>query len=397
MSKRPTVVVVGGGALGLSTAFALTELGISDVTVIERSQIGSASSGLSVGVIEAQYLDAASIEVRAWSMGAFGRLERDHGLPITRNGYCRLGHTPAALDEFERSVAYQHELGIIDAVVLDRAALKQLVPDLETSDLEGAMYGPSSGYIDGHLFCSLLADLLRDRGAAVLTACGLHGAEETPDGSWRLETSRGLLRTDVVVNAAGAWAPRVAELLGTRAHVLPQRHQALVAFLPGRLAYTMPTVMDYVPGTGEEGLYFRHETFESVIAGLHTEEVLHDIVDPDDYGRSDEHDFMNAVASRLLHRLPSLAATRLGNTWAGIYPMSPDGRPAVGPYRDKPSVVAALGAGGSGVQAAPAIGRIVAEWIALGESRTIAAASALLPDRPSLRHAAAIQSGSLER
>jgi sarcosine oxidase, subunit beta len=387
MSNRPKIVVIGGGALGLSAAFELTELGISDVSVIERSQIASASSGLSVGVIEAQYLDPTSIEVRAWSMEAFGRLEHEHGLPITRNGYCRVAHSAADLEAFERSVAHQHELGITDAIVLDRGALQRLVPDLEASDLEGAMYGPSSGYIDGHLFCSLLADLLRARGAAVLTEAELHGADETPEGGWRLETSRARIEADIVVNAAGAWAPRVAELFGTRAHVLPQRHQALVAYLPRKLEYMMPMVMDYVPGTGEEGLYFRHETFESMIAGLHTEDVLHDIVDPDDYGRGDEHEFMNEVARRLVHRLPGLSATQLGNAWAGIYPISPDGQPAVGPYGDKPSVVAALGAGGSGLQSAPGIGRIVAEWIAFGESRTIGAATSLLPDRPSLRSA----------
>jgi sarcosine oxidase, subunit beta len=388
VSARPAVAVVGGGALGLCTAFELTELGVTDVTVLERGQVAGASSGLSVGVIEAQYLDPASIEVRAWSMEAFARLERDHGLAITRNGYCRVGHSPADLEAFERAVDLQHELGVADAVVLDRDGLLRLVPDLETSDLAGGMFGPSSGYIDGHEFCGLLADVVRDRGAAVRTETALRAAEERPGRGWRLDTSRGALEADVVVNAAGAWAPRVASLLGTAAHVLPQRHQALVAYLPRPLDYLMPMIMDYVPGTGQDGLYFRHESAESMIAGLHTEDVLHDIVDPDDYGRGDEHAFMDEVARRLVHRLPGLAASRLGNVWAGLYPISPDGQPAVGPYRERPGVVAALGAGGSGLQSAPGIGRIAAEWIARDEPSSIGAAASLLPDRPSLQEAA---------
>src|SRR5439155_11869398 len=143
-------------------------------------------------------------------------------------------------------------------------------------------------------------------------------------------------------------------------------HQACVAYLPRTLDYMMPMIMDYVPGAGEEGLYFRHETYDSMIAGLHTEDVLHDNVDPDGYGFGDANEFVEEVARRLLRRLPGLSGTRLGNAWAGIYPISPDGQPAVGPYRDRPSVVAAVGGGGSGLQQSPAIGRMVAEWIAHG-------------------------------
>jgi sarcosine oxidase, subunit beta len=74
--------------------------------------------------------------------------------------------------------------------------------------------------------------------------------------------------------------------------------------------------------------------------------------------------------------------------WAGLYLISPDGSPAVGPYRDSPTVIAAVGGGGSGLQASPGIGLIAAEWVVHGESRTIRGAEALLPDRPSLRQEA---------
>jgi sarcosine oxidase subunit beta len=376
------VVVIGAGALGLCTAFQLTELGVGDVTVLERAQVASASSGLSVGIIETQYLDPLAIAVRVWSMHFFSRLEREHGFEIARNGYLRLGRTDADLDAFARSVEVQRQLGVDDACVLDRSGLRRAVPDLKCDDLAGGLFGPSDGYVDGHLYCSLLADLLRARGVAVLTSSELVGASDTPDGRHILVTPHGTLECDVVVNAAGAWAERVGELLGTSARVLPQRHQALVAHLPRTLDYVMPSVMDYIPTSGELGLYFRHETASTLIAGLHTEEPLHDIVDPDDFGRSGEHEFMDAVAQRLAHRLPRLSDARLAGVWAGLYPLGPDGLPAVGPYRERPSVVAALGAGGSGLQSSPALGRIAAEWIVYGECRAIPAAGRFTPDRP---------------
>lgn len=375
------VVVIGAGALGLCTAFQLTELGVSAVSVLERAQVASGSSGLSVGIVETQYLDPLAIEVRVRSMEFFRRLEREHGLPITRNGYLRLARTEADLDAFERSVAVQRRLGVADACVLDRAGLRRVVPDLECGDLAGGLFGPSDGYLDGHLYCSLLADLLRARGARVLSSSELVDASVAPSGAHVLVTPEATLECDVVVNAAGAWAARVGELLGAPAQVLPQRHQALVAHLPKALDYLMPSVMDYIPASGELGLYFRHESPSSLIAGVHTEEPLHDIVDPDDFGRSGEHEFMRLVAQRLAHRLPRLSDARLAGTWAGLYPLSPDGVPVVGPYRERPSVVAALGGGGSGLQMSPALGRIAAEWIVYGECRTLPAAARFAPDR----------------
>ena len=359
------VVVVGAGALGLCTAFQLTELGVTDVTVLERGQVAGASSGLSVGIVETQYLDPLAIEIRVRSMEFFARLEAEHGLRITRNGYVRLARSDADLDAFARSVEVQREFGVLDARVLDRDELRSVVPDLECDDLAGGLFGPSDGYVDGHLYCTLLADLLRARGVRIRTGTELIDVAD--------------FECDVVVNAAGAWAARVGELLGAPAQIIPQRHQALVAHLPRELDYLMPSVMDYIPSSGELGLYFRHESRSSLIAGLHTEEPLHDVVDPDDFGRSGEHEFMDEVALRLAHRLPSLSGARLAGMWAGLYPMSPHGEPVVGPYPQRQSVVACLGAGGSGLQSSPALGRAAAEWIVYGESRTIPLASRLAP------------------
>jgi sarcosine oxidase, subunit beta len=365
-----SVAVVGAGALGLCTAFELTELGVRDVVVLERGQVAGASSGLSVGIVETQYLEPLAIELRVHSMRFFARLEAEAGLGITRNGYLRLGHTADDLAAFERSVEIQSELGVEDAEVLDRDGLRRLVPDMRCDDLAGGLFGPSDGYIDGHLYCNLLADVLRERGARILTSTELVGV----DGR-RLVTSGPTLECDVVVNAAGAWAGEVGELLGAPARILPERHQALVAHLPRELEYVMPSVMDYLPGSGRLGLYFRHESAVSLIAGLHTEEP---------YDELPEHAFMEEVATRLANRLPALAGARLGGLWSGLYPISPDGFPAVGPYRDRPTVVAALGAGGSGLQSSPALGRLAAGWIVFGEPRAIPAAAALLPDRASL-------------
>jgi sarcosine oxidase subunit beta len=347
--------------------------------------VASASSGLAVGIIETQYLDPVPIAIRVYAMGFFARLEREAGLRITRNGYLRLAHRAEELAAYERSAAVQRELGVEDATVLDRDEIQRRVPEMVCDDVLGGLFGPSDGFVDPALTCNLIADQLRQRGVTVAQQTELVGADDAPGGGHVLTTTVGELRCDHVVNAAGAWATPVGDLLGAPATVLPQRHQALFVRLPEPLDYVMPSVMDYVPGSGRQGLYFRYDTPTSLVAGLHTEDALHGIVDPDRYRRGgDDLAYMSAVGEQLAERLPAFAEAGLDGVWAGIYPISPDGEPSIGPYRDRPSVHAAFGGGGSGFQSAPGIGRSVAEWIVHGEPRTVPGVVELSPDRASL-------------
>lgn len=382
----PSVVVIGGGAIGLATAAGLVELGCTDVTVLEQGTLAGGSSGLSVGIIETQYVEPLDIELRVQAMRVFDRLERDHGLRIVRNGYLRLAHDDSALGGFGRSVELQLDLGVADARVVDRAELATLVPDLRCSDLAGALYGPSDGYIDGHEYCAILADLARAGGAVIRQGEGLRAAEAAPRDGFSLRTSLGgELRCDVVVNAAGAWAHGVGALLGAPFPLAPQRHEAVVVHAGRDLGYVMPSVMDYTPRSGGFGLYARHEGPAQLVAGLHTEEPLHGVADPDSYRRTADETFLELVAERLADRLPGLTGARLAHGWAGLYPVTPDGLPQVGPSPARPGVIHAGGAGGAGLQLSPTLGRLAAEWVLHGEPRSLPAAAALAPDRPALR------------
>jgi sarcosine oxidase, subunit beta len=373
------VVVVGAGALGLCAAWQLTERGVNDVIVIDRGPVAGASSGLSVGIIETQYLDPLAIEVRVDSMRSFADLERSGALHVTRNGYLRLGHSDADMEAFARSVELQRVLGVDDCRVLEAGELGRLIPHMHVDDVAGGLFGPSDGYIDGHLYCEALAAAITARGGRVLPDTELVGCDAGPGDGHRLRTTRGEIDCEIVVNAAGGWAGGVGDILGAPVEILPQRHQALQGRLAAPLDYVMPSVMDYVPSSGGFGVYIRDDGPGRFIAGLHTEEAIHDLVDPDEVGRDAPDEYVALVGERLAHRLPGLLDMRLGDVWAGIYPMRPDGRPVVGPHPGRESVVTVAGAGGSGLQSSPALGRLAAEWILDGRPVTIPAAVAFRP------------------
>src|SRR6187200_2623664 len=104
----PSVAIIGGGAVGLSTAWHLVEAGVTRVTVLEAGEsVAAGSSSRSAGFIESQYVDPLDIELRARSMHTFRRLQRDHGLEITEIGYLRLAPDAATLTAFQASVGIQ--------------------------------------------------------------------------------------------------------------------------------------------------------------------------------------------------------------------------------------------------------------------------------------------------
>jgi sarcosine oxidase, subunit beta len=370
-TASPSVAIIGGGAVGLATAFALVERGISDVTVLEAGNLADGSSSRSAGFIESQYVDPLDIELRARSMHTFRRLQRDHGLEVKEIGYLRLAPDEQTLAAFEASARLQREFGIDDSTVLTAGEVRDLVPRLRGDGIAGGLWGPREGRIDGPAYCRLLGGLAEAGGARVLTGRRVAAASTTM-GGWRLETNDGAVASDVVVNAAGPWAAAVGELLGSAVSVTPLRNQIGIWRLERPLDRTLPMVMDYIPHSGSRGLYVAtYDDADHVLAGLHSEELVSEAADPDTYDREADADYLADTRAALERRMPDLPLGEVEHAWAGLYPVSPDGLPIVGPAPEQPSVIQAVGGGGSGIQLSPIMGALAADWIAYGEPRSL--------------------------
>jgi sarcosine oxidase subunit beta len=379
-ARTPVVIVVGGGVLGLSTALALLDRGVGDIRVIERNHPGEGSSGRSVGMVETQYLTSADIEARVYGRRYYEDLAAQHGLHFSACGYLRLGSSAADIDTFEASRATQAQFGVVDAEVLTADEIARRWPQIVTSDRLGGLFGPSDGHIDGYEYCTLAARLIRERGGSVTSKTELLTADRTGRGQWRLGTTQGAIEADVVVNAGGPWAAQVGEILGAPVALHPQLHGAVTIDLLEPMNPLLPFVMDYVPDSGTDGVYFRSERSLQLIAGLHTDEGVHEPVSPDLPLRRVDDDEVERVSILMAQRLHNVDDLAVSGSWQGIYPMSPDHRPVVGCHPDVPTVVCALGAGGSGIQLAPAVGLLAAEAV-VGADPTFPWSSSWAPNR----------------
>ncbi|RWP14375.1 FAD-binding oxidoreductase [Mesorhizobium sp.] len=375
MTASPHVVVIGAGTLGICSAHALAEQG-ARVTVIDAQSIASGSSGRSVGVVGTQLTDPFEIQLRMQSVQRVRRWQERLGLGFSPIGYLRLARTSEQMELFARSVEIQRDAGFRSRVY-QANELQQLVPHLSSDGLEGGIFGPDDGFLDPHEMCTLLAQQVKKLGSEVFQFRKLLGAART-SGGYRLDTSKGPIGCDFVVNAAGAWAPRVAEMLGQTLHIHPERHEALTIHLDASLPYTMPMVMDLVNGQGT-GLNFRHEKASELIAEIHKVSSPSP-EDPDNYNEQCEEGSKVMLAEMLIERLPDLPGARLGRGWAGLYPVTADHRPYVGPVdQSEPGLITAAGAGGYGIQLAPVIGLIVADWVLKGSPASIPGTESLAP------------------
>ncbi|UNB53137.1 FAD-binding oxidoreductase [Mycolicibacterium sp. YH-1] len=373
------IVIIGGGAAGMSTAVHALELG-AKVTVVERSYPGAESTGASAGVFTTSYRDDFDVALRVWSMACFQRWRTQIEIPFTRTGFLRLAHDSDSGQFLAEAVATQRRHGVADATMLDAAELESLIPHLQVEPEMTAMWCPSDGYTDGHVLCTALADWVRSKGGRIVR--GIVVGHRKTDRH-EVELAGGdVLTADVIVNAAGGWAPKVGKILGHEIELVTERHQLIFVKLPRDLDYVMPFVMDYIQGSGTVGVYFRQEGRDRLLAGLHTNDVgLHEVVDPDDYSRRSDDDVLEEVGEQILRLLPTLDDAGLQAGYAGIYPHSPDGLPIVGPFRADPSIVACTGGGGVGVMLSPVMGRLAAEYAVGHADHCVGSSDLLLPDR----------------
>ena len=381
---KPRIAIIGGGVAGCSTARRAAELG-ADVVVFERGTPACASSGLSAGVISAQTLDPRHIGIRVLTRDILWSLGETRGLPYTRIGAIRMTSDPADVARFEHAAAVQHELGATNVRVLAPDDIRRLVPDVVCDGIVAGLYGPDEGHIDGHLYCGAMLDEARALGAQLRSNTAVTGYRKA-NGVHRLQTSDGEFACDVVVNAAGAWAGRIGEMLGHPAPVRPDVHEVVIAKLSRDLGYAMPFCNFYVPGQDGEAVYFRQDTADTLVTGLHTYTAVPGaaVTDPDAYAPVDSEAYLAAVAEQLYERLP-LDDLGVKCGWFGMYPLSADEEFIIGPYAADSSVIAIAGFGGIGMTSGAGAGVCAAEWAVLGRLETLPAADAWRPDRATLQ------------
>ena len=345
---REAIAVIGGGIVGASLAYHLAER--ADVTLLERAHPAAGATGASFAWINASFdVQPEEFRLRRESMLGWVELERRIGpeLRIQRGGSIVWLSDPESARGIEQAVRRHHAWGY-PVRLIDRAELRALEPHVEPEPDAVIVYSEDEASLEPAAATAALLRAAEERGARVLAPAEVTGFELGGSRLLAVETTRGAIRADTAVLAAGIDAPRLAARLGLRIPLVDA---------PGVLAHTAPLVERVAKRVLlAPEIHLKQQLDGRVVIGEHAG-GFHSA----DASRTHGEQLLAAAA----HWLPALAKAELERVTLGRRPMPADGKPIVGFCGDGPRVYLAVMH--SGVTLAPVIGRLACREILDGE------------------------------
>jgi sarcosine oxidase subunit beta len=365
MRSTADVVIVGGGCMGCSVAWHLAQRGLSDVVLVERdAQLGAGSTGKNAGGVRHQFSHPANIRLSIESIALMADFEARVGAPIDfhRDGYLFLVSRSANEAAFRANIDVQRSYGI-DVRWLSAHEAVEIAPGINAAGVRGAAWCAADGVADPNGVTMGFARGAQARGVEIVRGVEVTGIGLAAGRVAEVRTSHGTIATPVVVNAAGPWAKSIGRMLGVDVPVEPERRHIFIATPAAGGSWDAPEWRGRVPASKVlvidfESTFYFHREGPGLLFGMG---------DPDEtpgFDTTVRWDFLPKVIDVAVRRLPVMADAAVSHAWAGLYEMTPDHNPIIGPSPDVEGFYTIAGFSGHGFQHSPAAGRILADVIA---------------------------------
>jgi 4-methylaminobutanoate oxidase (formaldehyde-forming) len=359
-------VVIGGGVGGCSILYHLAKLGWTDSLLVERYQLTHGSTWHSAGLVGQLRSSVSLTRMMMYSVGLYGELRELTGLDPGWHqlGGLRLACSEARLEEIHRQNAWARTFGLPMEIV-SPAEAKQLFPPMAADDVLAAAYLPYDGYLDPSQLTFALADGARRLGAEIATRTRVTGIETTGGRVSAVVTDAGRIECDVVVNAAGMYAPEIGRMAGVTVPIIPFGHQYVVTepFSPALEA--LPTLRD-----PDHLIYFRTEVGGLVMGGYERKPAAWALDGiPEAFEAqllTEDWDRMEELFTNAIHRVPEMESIPIKRFFNGPEAFTPDADFLLG-ESEVPGFWIAAGFCAHGLAGAGGLGKAMAEWIVDGQ------------------------------
>ncbi|PIB22878.1 dimethylglycine dehydrogenase [Amylibacter kogurei] len=380
MADFPTtarVVIIGGGAVGASSLYHLAKAGWTDCVLLEKNELTAGSTWHAAGNIPTFSTSWSIMNMQRYSTELYRRLGAEVDYPMNYNvtGSVRLAHSAERMREFERAAGMGRYQGM-DIEMMGVSDFKDRYPFMETHDLAGGLYDPYDGDMDPSQLTQALAKGARDMGAQIFRFTPAIGVRRE-NGEWIVETDKGEIRAEYVVNAAGYYAQKVGEWFkpygGRTVPMMVMSHQYL-------LTDEIPEIAEYTKANGKLPLlrdvdtsYYLRQEKHGLNLGPYERNCKAHWVTPDDPFPEDfsfqlypdDLERLEWYIEDAMARVPLLGQTGINKVINGPIPYAPDGLPLLGPMPGVPNAFEAC-VFTFGIAQAGGAGKVLAEWITEG-------------------------------
>ena len=366
MRTEARAVVIGGGVGGCSILYHLAKLGWSDVVLVEQYGLTHGSTWHSAGLVGQLRSTVSLTKMMQHSVGLYADLKDETGKDPGWHelGGLRLASSKPRLEELQRQAGWAKSFGL-PVEIISAAEAQELFPPMSTDGVLGAAFLPQDGYLDPSQLTFALADGARLLGADIEQRTRVEAITLKHGRVHEVATDRGTIRTDVVINAGGMYAPQIARMVGVDVPIIPYAHEFLVteAFDPPLPA--MPTLRD-----PDNLVYWRTEVGGLIMGGYERDPApwaLDGVPDgfeaqllPEDWERFDE------LLGNSIKRVPAMEQAEVRKLFNGPEAFTPDGEFILG-ESDVPGFWVAAGFCAHGLAGAGGMGWQMAEWVVNGE------------------------------
>ncbi|TIN68582.1 MAG: FAD-dependent oxidoreductase, partial [Mesorhizobium sp.] len=357
------VVIVGGGIIGCSVAYHLTKLGWTDVVLLEQGQLSGGTTWHAAGLVGQLRSHSNMTSLIKYSTQLYGELEAETGLATgwKNCGSLSVARTADRMTVLKRTAASARAQGVdIDVISPKEAA--DLWPVMATDDLVGAVWLPGDGKANPTDLTQSLAKGARNRGAKIIERVKVTGISQRNGVACGVETDRGNIAAEIVVNCAGQWARKVGLMCGVSVPLHSAEHMYIVT---GRIEGVHPDLP--VMRDPDGFIYFKEEVGGLVMGGFEPHAKpwgMNGIPENFEFALlPDDWDQFEILMENALVRVPQLAEAEVKKFYNGPESFTPDNNFLLGEAPELKNFYVGAGFNSMGIASAGGAGRALAEWI----------------------------------
>ncbi|MEM0492782.1 MAG: FAD-dependent oxidoreductase [Candidatus Thermoplasmatota archaeon] len=356
VNDKADVVIIGGGVNGCSLAYQLSKRGLK-VVLCEKSVLCSGATGRCGAGIRQQWSTRENIELSIASVKIFEGLEKELGRSIgfRQGGYLIIIHDEGEMQQAEDNVSLQRSLGL-DVFIIPPERITDIFPlaDIKGMRSIGATFCPTDGHADPFKTTYAYADAARRNKAKIYQFTEVTGFKTNQGVIEKVITTRGSIKTNLVVNAAGPHSRELASMLGVKLPITPLKKEILVT-------ERIKRIFDAMVISFRDGVYFSQQSEGQILGGVPIPN------EKPGYYTEPTFRFLVRMSKTLIRYAPALHQVRVVRQWTGFYDMSPDARPILGEVPGVKGFLQCNGFSGHGFMLSPMVTRILTDYITEGK------------------------------